>query len=190
MTEPIVAILEPGYREYDIEAQVLKDHNARVVPVGKDTDAVPALQALDPVAIMMRERIVGAAEMDACPNLKVVVRYGVGVDNADLDHARSRGIYVANVPDYGAGIEVSEHAVALYLGVQHRLLSRDAEVRRGEWGIGQAARIPGRAGAVLGLIGGGRIGRAAAKKFRALGFGAGAGLRPVPRARGGSRGGT
>jgi D-3-phosphoglycerate dehydrogenase len=66
---------------------------------------------------------------------------------------------------------VSEHALALYLVVQHRLLTRDAEVRRGEWGIGQAARIPGRAGAVLGLIGGGRIGRAAASKFRALGFG-------------------
>lgn len=165
-----IAILEPGYAGYDTERAVLTAHDVKVVPVGVEDAAVPALQALDPVAILVREREIGSAELAACPNLKIVVRYGVGVDNVDLDLARARGIYVANVPDYGAENEVSEHALALYLAVQRRVLSRDAEVRDGQWGIGQAAVIPDRENAVLGLIGCGKIGLETARKFRALGF--------------------
>jgi len=170
MTRQTIAILEPGYAAYDTEASVLAEQDVKIAPVGPETEAVPALQALDPVAILVRERTVDAAVIDACPNLKVVVRYGVGVDNIDLDYARSRGIYVANVPDYGAETEVSEHALALYLAVQRRIPSRDVEVRQGQWGIGQAALIPSRENATLGLIGCGKIGLQAAQKFRALGF--------------------
>ncbi|WP_170407080.1 C-terminal binding protein [Ruegeria arenilitoris] len=170
MTCQTIAILEPGYATYDTEASVLAAQGAQIAPVTPETEAVPALQALDPVAILVRERTVDASVIDACPNLKVVVRYGVGVDNIDLDYARSRGIYVANVPDYGAEAEVSEHALALYLAIQRRIPSRDGEVRQGQWGIGQAALIPSRENAALGLIGCGKIGLQAAHKFRALGF--------------------
>lgn len=165
-----VAILEPGYADYRAERAVLSGHGIEVVAIGKDDDAVTSLKALDPVAVMVRERAVTATEIDSCENLRIIVRYGVGVDNVDTDYAAGRRIYVANVPDYGAEIEVSEHAVALYLAVQRRIVTRDAEVRSGTWGVGQAAHIPSREGAVLGLIGCGRIGLAAAKKFRVLGF--------------------
>lgn len=170
MTRPTIAILEPGYAAYDTEASVLAKQDVQIATVAPETEAVPALQTLDPVAILVRERTVDAAVIGACPNLKVVVRYGVGVDNIDLDYARTRGIYVANVPDYGAETEVSEHALALYLAVQRRIPARDAEVRQGQWGIGQAALIPSRENATLGLIGCGKIGLKAAHKFRALGF--------------------
>ena len=170
MTRPTIAILEPGYAAYDTEASVLAEQDVQIVPVAAETEAVSALQALDPVAILVRERTVDASVIDACPNLKVVVRYGVGVDNIDLDYAKARGIYVANVPDYGAEIEVSEHALALYLAVQRRIPSRDTEVRQGRWGIGQSALIPSRENAALGLIGCGKIGLQTAQKFRALGF--------------------
>lgn len=171
MTHQTIAILEPGYASYDTERSVLAAHDVTIVPVDEQTEMVPALRSIDPVAILVREREVDATVIDACPNLKIIVRYGVGVDNIDIEHASSRQIYVANVPDYGAEIEVSEHGLALYLAVQRRILSRDAEVRRLEWGIGQAAMIPDRNGAVLGLIGCGRIGLEISRKFRALGFG-------------------
>ena len=170
MTCLTVAILEPGYAAYDTETSVLAGQDVQIAQVAPETEAVPALQALDPVAILVRERAVDTAVIDACPNLKIIVRYGVGVDNVDLEYAQTRGIYVANVPDYGAEKEVSEHALALYLAIQRRITSRDAQVRRGQWGIGQAALIPGRENAILGLIGCGRIGLQAAHKFRALGF--------------------
>lgn len=165
-----IAVLEPGYADYATEAAILADLNVRIVPVGVAEDAVSGLGALDPVAVMVRERAVTAAEIKSCPRLKVIVRYGVGVDNVDLDWAAKQKIYVANVPDYGAEHEVSEHALALYLAVQRRVPARDSQVRAGQWGIGQAAMIPSRENAVLGLIGCGRIGLEAARKFRALGF--------------------
>lgn len=170
-TPPRTAVvLEPGYASYETEASVLADLNVRMAAIGSDEDAILGLTALNPAALLVRERTIGAAEMEACPNLKVIVRYGVGVDNVDIDHANRRGIKIANVPDYGAEIEVSEHAIALYLAVQRRIIARDAEVRRGVWGVGQKARIPGRDGGTVGIIGCGRIGLAAARKFRALGL--------------------
>ncbi|WP_114011766.1 C-terminal binding protein [Cohaesibacter intestini] len=170
MSKNAVAVLEPGYANYKTEEAVLEHHGTAVVAVKEQDDAVSSLKDINPVAVMVRERTVSAAEMETCPNLKVIVRYGVGVDNIDLDYARGRGIYVANVPNYGAEIEVSEHAVALYLAVQRRIVQRDRDVRNGQWGIGEAEPIPGRFNAVLGLIGCGRIGLEAAHKFKALGF--------------------
>lgn len=165
-----VAVLEPGYADYRAEEKILGSLNTRIVPVREQADAAASLRDLDPVAVMVRERAITSSEIDVCPNLKIIVRYGVGVDNIDLDTARDRGVYVANVPDYGAEHEVSEHAVALYLAVQRRIPTRDRLVREGQWGIGQSAIIPNRQNAVLGLIGCGRIGLFAARKFRALGF--------------------
>ena len=170
MSVKTVAILEPGYADYRAEEEILGTLNARIVPVAARDDAVSSLRELDPVAVMVRERAITSSEIDVCPNLKIIVRYGVGVDNIDLETARHRGVYVANVPDYGAEHEVSEHAVALYLAVQRRIPTRDNLVRDGQWGIGQNAMIPNRHKAVLGLIGCGRIGLFAARKFRALGF--------------------
>lgn len=170
MTTPdSVAVLEPGYADYRTEAAILAPRGLKIVPVGADVAAGPALVALDPVAVMVRERPVTAALIAACPRLRVIVRYGVGVDNIDLAAARDARVAVANIPDYGAEHEVSDHAMALYLAVQRRIVSRDGAVRAGRWGIGQTEPIPARDGATLGLIGYGRIGRATAAKFRAFG---------------------
>lgn len=163
-------MLEPGYADYGTERRILAPFGVEVLSVAEAEDAATVLAALDPVALLARERKVDAALLDACPNLKVLVRYGIGVDNFDLETARARRVPVANVPDYGAEHEVSDHAVALYLAVARRLVARDAAVRRGTWGNEQAEPIPGRRDSVLGLIGFGRIGRRAAAKFRALGF--------------------
>lgn len=167
---PTVAILEPGYADYGHERAILEPMGARVVPVAAADDTAAAIAALDPVAILVRERAVPAAVLAAAPALRVVVRYGTGVDNIDVGAATGRRIAVANVPDYGAEHEVSDQALALYLALQRRVVSRDRQVRAGHWDIGEAEPVPGRLGATLGLIGCGRIGRAAARKFAAFGF--------------------
>ena len=51
-----------------------------------------------------------------------LVRYGVGVDGVDLAAAIARGVVVANVPDYGADIEVADHAAALTLALLRRVV--------------------------------------------------------------------
>lgn len=167
---PLVCVAEPGYADYACERAILAPLGARVEAIPAEQDLPSRLAVLNPAALLVRERRIDAAVLAAAPGLKAVVRYGVGVDNVDLEEAQRRRIYVANVPDYGAEHEVSELAVALYLAVSRRLVARDASVRAGRWGVAQDEPIPGRREATLGLIGFGRIARRAAVKFRALGF--------------------
>lgn len=167
---PVVAVLEPGYADYETERSALAPFGAWVLPVAAGDDVVSALAGKNVVAALVRERRVDSRVLTACPGLRMVLRYGVGVDNVDIDLARERRIYVANIPDYGAEQEVSDHAIALYLAVARRIVTRDAEVRRGLWNVGQTQPIPGHRAATLGLIGFGKIARAACRKFRALGF--------------------
>ena len=100
---------------------------------------------------------------------QVIVRYGVGFDNIDLDAARRRRIYVANIPDYGAD-EVSDHAVSLILAVLRRLNSRDRDIRNGRWGVGQREKIYPLRGRVLGLVGFGRVARLVHRKLSVFGI--------------------
>ena len=65
-------------------------------------------------------------------NLKVAQRYGIGVDNIDINVATELGVVVANIPDYCID-EVSDHAMSMILSL-NRLLSRDSDlVKKGMW---------------------------------------------------------
>ena len=103
-------------------------------------------------------------------NCRVIVRYGVGVDNIDLEAAKARRIFVANVPQYGAVHEVSCHAVALVLAVARLIIKRDRAVRNGEWGIGDAEPIYSFRDKGLGIIGFGSIARSFLEKMHPFGF--------------------
>ena len=106
--------------------------------------------------------------IEALPRLRVIARYGVGVDTVDLAAATDHGTVVANVPDYGTE-EVSNHAVALVLALHRGLTRYDRAVRGGSWDFRTAAPIPRLAGLTLGLVGLGRIGAAVARKLAAFG---------------------
>ena len=88
----------------------------------------------------------------------MIGRYGVGVDNVDVDAASERGIAVVNVPDYCVE-EVATHTVALLLAGWRRLaLSREL-IDSGRWGEWKALRpIQPLSSSTLGLVGIGRIG--------------------------------
>src|SRR5690606_1358539 len=77
---------------------------------------------------------VNAEVIAALKHCRVIVRYGIGVDNVDLAAARARGIAVCNVPDYGVD-EVAEHAVSLALALARQLPQIDARLRQGTWKI-------------------------------------------------------
>jgi D-3-phosphoglycerate dehydrogenase len=165
-----VAVLEPGYDNYEIENHTLVDLGVQVVPVQSTGEVQSELENLDPVGIFVRQEPVTSKIMDAAPNLKCIVRYGIGYDNIDIEAATRRKIAVLNVTDYGAEHEVSDQALAFYLAINRKISSRDGDVRNGRWGGGQADLIPGRRNATLGLIGYGRIAQKVDQKFRTLGF--------------------
>lgn len=98
-----------------------------------------------------------------------VIRYGVGVDNVDLEAARRLGVRVCNVPDYGIE-EVADHAAALTLALTRQLVRYDTGVRAGGWKIDEmVTHVRSLREATVGLVGYGRIAQAFAGRMRAFG---------------------
>ena len=107
--------------------------------------------------------------IDAAPNLRVIGRSGVGVDNVDVAAATRRGIPVVVTPDAGS-IAVAEGAIAMLLALGKRLRELDAMVRAGEYAQRDSAAVAEFAGATLGVVGMGRIGRRVAALGSAFGM--------------------
>lgn len=169
MTPPRVVVYGPGYDDYRTEVDVLAPYGVeRIDPIPIDApDADARLATAD--IVLVREAPLPAGRIARLQRCRAIVRYGVGVDNIDLEAATSRRIYVANVPDYGSH-EVAEHALALILAVARRVPRRDREVREGAWGLGARQPIARLAGSTLGLIGFGRIAETLWRKASGLGF--------------------
>ncbi|MDD4699674.1 MAG: C-terminal binding protein [Oscillospiraceae bacterium] len=103
------------------------------------------------------------------PDLKVIVRYGVGVDNIDLTAATKYGVKVCNVPDYGM-YEVADHAIALALALARKIVLNNENVKNGIWEYQKAIPIYRLSTQTVGVIGVGRIGTAFAERAKAFGM--------------------
>jgi D-3-phosphoglycerate dehydrogenase / 2-oxoglutarate reductase len=114
-------------------------------------------------AVLIRTIRLTADLIAAAPNLKVVSRHGIGVDNVDVDVATARGIWVTFAPLSNAAT-VAEHTLGLMIAVSRRLPLCDRAVRAGDWAIRDRLRGVDLAGRMLGLLGLGRVGQAVAKR--------------------------
>ncbi|WP_329445525.1 C-terminal binding protein [Streptomyces canus] len=120
-----------------------------------------------PAGILTCWAPVSSLAVEASPDLRIVARLGVGLDNIAVDTATERGVWVTNVPDYCVD-EVSDHAVAMVLAWTRGLAVLDREVRRGRWDPA-GARLRRLSTLTCGIVGFGRIGRATARKLGAFG---------------------
>lgn len=109
--------------------------------------------------------IIDRAALQAADRLKVIARYGVGVEKVDLAAAREQGIVVTNTPGANSA-SVAELALGLMLALARRIPEAAAATRAGGW-----PRLPGVSleGKTVGLLGFGSIGRETAKRLRAFG---------------------
>lgn len=107
--------------------------------------------------------------MAACPKLKVVGRYGVGLDTVDLEAATRLGIAVVHAPGSNSD-SVAEHAMMLMLSTMKHLIPMDRGTRRGEWRGQRFRGIRELRGSTLGIIGVGNIGRRVAHLARGFGM--------------------
>jgi D-3-phosphoglycerate dehydrogenase len=99
------------------------------------------------------------------PKLKLVVRYGVGVNNIDVKAAAKCGVRVCNVPDYGIQ-EVSAHALALMMALTRKLFVVERSMQRGEWNYEVSVPITRYSEQTVGIVGLGRIGKNFARLVR------------------------
>jgi glyoxylate reductase len=131
---------------------------------------VDRVEGVDGILSLLTTRVDGAFLDRAGDQLRVVANYGVGVDNVDLDAARSRGVVIANTPDVLTDA-VAELTIALTLALLRRVVEGDRLLRRRarwefslEFMLGETLR-----GKTFGVVGAGRIGRAVAALAEGLG---------------------
>src|SRR4030088_1031054 len=105
-------------------------------------------------------------QMSRC---RIISRFGIGVDNVDLDAATAAGIVVTKVPDYCID-EVSDHAMALLLPLVRRIPFSSARAHAGRWEMPAVVPIHRLRGTVLGLVGFGRIPQLVAPKAKSFGL--------------------
>jgi D-3-phosphoglycerate dehydrogenase / 2-oxoglutarate reductase len=158
-----VLVTDAEYKSLDLEAQVLATGGHELVPASCRTpeDVIEAADGMD--AALVQYAPITAAVFEARPQLRLLSRYGVGVDSVDTEAAREHGVWVCNVPDYGT-TEVALHAVAMLLAVLRNLAGHDREVRAGRWDYHLGGELRRPDSLTLGVVGLGRIGRMTAQR--------------------------
>ena len=160
-------VINPGYESYHLERKILEPVGAKVIVAEKDCDTEDLIitTAGDADAILVREGPVTGRVIDSLKKLKIVARYGVGVDNVDLETARKNKVYASIVPNYG-NEDVSDHAMALLLACIRTLPIRDRNVRHGIFETDIVAEIHRTTGRNLGILGYGKIARVFHRKWQ------------------------
>ena len=164
-----VYVTDSTFDNYNSELDVLGDMDCRLIPCQFQSADELAEAATDADALLTTHLPgIDGRVMDAMPNLKVIVRYGVGYNTIDIDAATKRGIQVANVPDYCID-EVSDHVLAMILCLNRKIALSNNRVNRGDYGIDFKNPIFPLRGAKAGIVGFGRIGKQIAEKLAVFG---------------------
>lgn len=161
----LVAITDYTFPSLDIEESLLSAAGARI-RAGNDKQ-VAALRTLvaDADAVITQFAPVNAEVIGAMQRARVIVRYGIGVDNVDLAAARARGIPVCNVPDYCID-EVADHTLAFILSTTRQVMPNTLHIRDGKWGLATSLdQMRTLRDQTVGVIGFGRIGREVAARL-------------------------
>lgn len=160
-----VVITDTDLGDVEVERKIIEGAGARLTVAECRTPADVISVAHDADALLVQSAAITSAVFDALPNLRVVVRYGSGLDNVDLDAAMRAGVTVQGVVGYCTD-EVADHAMALLLAITRGLTA----ISDGLWkSPPEFGRLKALRGTELGIVGFGRIGRAVAA--RAAGFG-------------------
>jgi len=164
-----VVVTDCDHADLDPEHSVLE---ARGIGLRREqcrTAAEVIARCRDAQVLINQYAPITAEVLDALPDVRLVVRYGVGVDTVDVEAATRRGVWVANVPDYGTA-EVADHTLALTLALLRGVTVYDRSVRSGEWEYQAARPLRRLSELTLGVIGCGAIGQAVAARAATFGM--------------------
>ncbi len=174
MAKHKVAVTDFGIEEIDIEKGILEPLGCELVGPLRLPDSKNQQKLIDLVKdadyVITQFSPVTAAVVQAMQKSKIIVRYGIGVNNVDLKVAASKNIPVCNVPDYCID-EVADSAMAMILDLARKISAHAYRIRSGKWELAVPLRQVSVLNAMtIGIVGFGRIGRAVAarlKPFRA-----------------------
>lgn len=164
-----VAVADSVFPNLDPAKEVLSSINAELSLAAQPTPAAIVEVAKDADAMLVTYARITPAIIDQLTKCRIISRFGIGVDNVDLDAATRAGIVVTKVPDYCID-EVSDHAMALLLALIRKIPSSNALSHGGTWAMKAVVPIRRIRGATLGLVGFGRIPQLVTPKAKAFGM--------------------
>src|SRR4029434_4163656 len=127
-----VAITDWTFPDLEIEERILKNAGCEVAARQCKTEAELTALVGGADAVITQFARINATVIDAMDKARAIVRYGIGVDNVDLEAARARGIPVSNIPDYCID-EVADHTLAFILGLTRQVVTHTADLLSGQW---------------------------------------------------------
>ena len=154
------------------ESECIEQMRAAGLTVDVRDDITPeqlpsALPAYDGMVVRSRTKV-RQPLLEVCPNLKVIVRGGVGLDTIDVEFARSKGIVVMNTP-LASSASVAELTLGYMFALARSIYQATATMKAEKWEK-KAFEGDEIGGKTLGLIGVGNIGKAVASRATALGM--------------------
>jgi D-3-phosphoglycerate dehydrogenase / 2-oxoglutarate reductase len=163
----LAVITDNRFGDDSIERSVLGAAGVELVVASCRSSAEVAAAGREADALLVNMASADAAAIESLERCVVIARYGVGLDNIDVEAASRRGIKVANVPGY-CDREVAEHALGLILACARGIPIRDRSVREGKWNVAACGRRL--SGSTLGILGFGGTARALARAALGIGF--------------------
>jgi D-3-phosphoglycerate dehydrogenase len=159
-----VVLVEHGYATSEYERRIVTAAGGEFI----DADRMPLAEALslceDAQGILLRRIEVSAPLIGRFRKGRILLRYGVGTDNVDVDAATAAGLMVGHVPAYCVE-EVSTHALALLLACVRHVVRTHVRMEQGAWDVTRPVKLWRMTGRTLGIVGFGRIGQAVARKL-------------------------
>jgi D-3-phosphoglycerate dehydrogenase len=164
-----IIVTDYTFPSLDIEAGILQPLGCELQGVQCKTSAEAAAAVRDADCVVTQFAPINADVIGAMRKARVIVRYGIGVDNVDLSAARERGIPVCNVPDFCID-EVADHTLAFILAATRQVVANCLVVRQGNWKLAVPIdQMRTLRDLTVGIVGFGRIGRAVAQRLSPFG---------------------
>jgi len=155
-----VTILQSDLSDTDIEEEIFAnanyDYDISTPDPTTESELIESAKKSD--ALMLQYREMNEAVISSLPNLKIISRYGIGVDCIDIDAANDCNVAVTNVPSY-CEEEVATHTISMILNSIRKLSTYDVEVKNGCWDWKKNRPIKKVSETTLGFMGFGKIPR-------------------------------
>ena len=162
---PKVVITDWTFPDLSVEEEILKAQGVELVARQCKTESDLIELCADADTVITQFARVNANVVSAMRKARAIIRYGIGVDNVDLEKARERSIPVCNVPDYCID-EVADQTLAFILATTRQVVTHANHLRAGKWGlVTPLAGMKALRDLTVGVVGFGRIGREVVKRL-------------------------
>jgi D-3-phosphoglycerate dehydrogenase len=167
-SKPTIVVTDYKFPDLALEQAAAEHAGCDLIGHHCESEAELKAAVTDADAVITQFARLSAPVVAAMTRARAIVRYGIGVDNVDLDAARQHGIPVANIPDYCID-EVADHTLSFILAMTRQVVTHIADLRSGHWRL--AVPVSGMKvlrDQTVGLVGFGRIGREVAARLLAF----------------------